>query len=539
MNPISFFKHYQFYITPISPIHMGNGEDFEPINYVLDYDENVLYGFDPSHIKLPEIKRNELLDLVNSANPSIASIQRFFYTIKDKAKKQANYLTLVSRAVKDDFEKKIGKEVNPGVEDNIYNQLQIERTSYHPMSHLPFIPASGFKGAWMTAILDYLSKKDGVKKINDPQVQDQALKKHYLGDFGEGIGVLLKPADFNATSMNAQTKVQYIVNRSKKDSKADMPAGIPIRRECIESGQYRAFSGEVVHYDHPKKQSHPSQKRSFNEMVRMCNVYYRRCFDEEYKFLVNQSYIDQNWLKSVKSLLKNLNQAFDNAEMMLIRLGRNTGAESKTYSDKSMRQIEVKTGKNTFEKLDHTTSIWLASDKGRTGNHSTLPLGWAIVEINPSEENSLLASWSLEHAPKVFLDREKIMTERREQQQQERENAQRQEAERLAREAEENAMKAEREKMQASLNEHQKSVYELKIKFEDATEVQMYTNSPLFKEFQTLLAQATAPDSTWTAEDKAFMAEQLTYQLMIKKAVKFQGMNERDFRKKFTNKLKN
>ncbi|AEC18299.1 hypothetical protein UMN179_02286 [Gallibacterium anatis UMN179] len=30
-----FMQTYQIYLTPLSPIHIGCGEDFEPTNYVI------------------------------------------------------------------------------------------------------------------------------------------------------------------------------------------------------------------------------------------------------------------------------------------------------------------------------------------------------------------------------------------------------------------------------------------------------------------------------------------------------------------------
>ena len=45
-------KHYNLKLTPISPIHIGTGQAYEPTNYIIDKDKvkdkeyNYLYAFD-------------------------------------------------------------------------------------------------------------------------------------------------------------------------------------------------------------------------------------------------------------------------------------------------------------------------------------------------------------------------------------------------------------------------------------------------------------------------------------------------------------
>ncbi len=56
----TFLKTYRLALTPLSPIHIGCGEDFEPTNYLIDDDGKsgpVLYGFDPSRQFLSDLAR--------------------------------------------------------------------------------------------------------------------------------------------------------------------------------------------------------------------------------------------------------------------------------------------------------------------------------------------------------------------------------------------------------------------------------------------------------------------------------------------------
>src|SRR6476619_520839 len=50
-------------LTPLTPIHIGCGEDFEPTNYVID--GGVLYQFEPTRLTLTAADRRRLVDCVN------------------------------------------------------------------------------------------------------------------------------------------------------------------------------------------------------------------------------------------------------------------------------------------------------------------------------------------------------------------------------------------------------------------------------------------------------------------------------------------
>ena len=49
----------EIFLTPLSPLHIGCGEDYEPTNYVIH--QNVLYSFDPAVVPLDAALRKELL----------------------------------------------------------------------------------------------------------------------------------------------------------------------------------------------------------------------------------------------------------------------------------------------------------------------------------------------------------------------------------------------------------------------------------------------------------------------------------------------
>ncbi|HNQ03686.1 MAG TPA: hypothetical protein PKH69_03660 [Thiobacillaceae bacterium] len=78
MNP---FASYRLLITPLSPIHIGIGESYEPTNYVID--NGVLHEFDTgaAMAALSDADRKTLLEIGNRRpdKTMIEALQRYFY----------------------------------------------------------------------------------------------------------------------------------------------------------------------------------------------------------------------------------------------------------------------------------------------------------------------------------------------------------------------------------------------------------------------------------------------------------------------------
>lgn len=65
----------------------------------------------------------------------------------------------------------------------------------------------------------------------------------------------------------------------------------------------------------------------------------------------------------------------------MLRIGRHSGAEAVTIEGN--RHIKIMRGKGQQPKyLDHTTTIWLASETSKPNtNNGLLPFGWAVMEV--------------------------------------------------------------------------------------------------------------------------------------------------------------
>jgi len=156
---------YKIRLTTLSPIHIGNGEVYEPISYIID--EGYLYSFNEFLVldKLVEKKVN--LDLKQLED--IANLVEFFKSYKKFIIENNLYISKIS--VAEDIAKLYSNDYgNSNNNDDSFNQMLILKniSTYNPKNSKfePYIPGSSIKGALQT-VLD-LSVEDSQKlKVSD------------------------------------------------------------------------------------------------------------------------------------------------------------------------------------------------------------------------------------------------------------------------------------------------------------------------------------------------------------------------------------
>ena len=402
----AFLKTYRLALTPLSPIHIGCGEDFEPTNYVID--DGVLYGFDPSRAVLTDGQKNKLMEAANKA--SLQAIQRFFKDNAQMFKAQADVLMPVSAGVAQAYEQKIGRAANIEASGNIvFNQLFIERTSYTGRLSQPYIPGSSFKGAIRTAILDDLNRGQPARQDETNHrgaVKGDLVEKRLLkGDFATSPLRLLKVADLMPDqTYEPARRVLYAVNRKKKqiikDGQELQPKGIAARKECILHGQYRAFVADAVlpsldpHLDSKNTPAVELRPTDLHKIASQSNAYNQTRLQRELALLDGRGLVNPAWKQNLEQLLGgDLGAKLRSGDAFLIRLGRYGGAESKTLSGEGVAQIKIMQGKGQPAVMQDTTkTVWLAAENENEQKH-LLPFGWAVVEIDPQADLPQLKAW--------------------------------------------------------------------------------------------------------------------------------------------------
>lgn len=399
-----FLKTYRLVLTPLSPIHIGCGEDFEPTNYVID--DGVLYGFDPSRAVLNDVQKSKLMEVAGKT--SLLAIQRFFRDNAKDFKAQADVLMPVSKGVADAYERNVGRAANVEASGNqVFNRLFIERSMYTGQQSQPYIPGSSFKGAIRTAILDELNQGQRTR----PEEMDRrgaakgdVVERRLLkGDFQTSPLRLLKIADLMPTQ-DPMRRVMFAVNRKKKqiikDGQELQPKGIAARKECILHGQYRAFSADAVlpsldpHRDSKTTPALELRPVDLKQIAKLSNTYNLIRLRRELSLLDGRGLVNPDWKNSVNELLAGaFGNKLEGGDAFLIRLGRYGGAESKTLSGEGVAQIKIMGAKGQQPTFESTTkTVWLAAENETDQKH-LFPFGWAIVEIDPQGDLPQLKAW--------------------------------------------------------------------------------------------------------------------------------------------------
>jgi CRISPR-associated protein Csm5 len=507
---MKFLNTARIALTPLSPIHIGCGEDFEPTNYVIE--EGVLYGFDPSRAALPDPLRQKLMQLGNSAD--LLGIQRFFRDQRDLFIPQANVLMPVAKGIAEDYEDKIGKVVQrePSKRD-VINALTIERGSH--TGGQPYIPGSSFKGAMRTPVVDKLNNGARITDRDEQRNSGKLEKRLLQGDFATSPLRLLKVADLMPVGDIAR-QVLFAVNRKKtlvidkQTGQERQPRGITARKECIAPGQFRALMADVTL---PQVEPHDDPKTTpvarlrphdLRDLAMQCNRYYLPRLQAELRGMDARGMVRPDWKQTIETLLAGeLKSKLEHGEAFLIRLGRYGGAESKTLSGEGIAQIKIMQGQGKPAIYQsNTLTYWLAASNANEQKH-LLPFGWALVEIDPQGDLPQLKAWC-EAEGKKRPDMGAIQAKHAEAKMAAHAEKERMAAEKAAQAAAaeaERAAQADKAARLAALSPQMQQLDALREKLQDRIgQKKQAVGGEIYGWLQAALKMAAAPD--WQAEDR-------------------------------------
>ncbi|MDP8052786.1 RAMP superfamily CRISPR-associated protein [Pasteurella atlantica] len=360
-----FMKTHQVYLTPLTPIHIGCGEDFEPTNYVID--DGVLYHFEPSKLDLTDDDKKDLFQKIDS----LKEIRIFFKDKIDLIKENYIYRTDASSIYKE-WKEKIS-------DDN--NKLVIQRGSHLVLLNKPYIPGSSFKGALLTAFLDYCNGNENAhlkSKKEEKELREKYTTKRIDNDNTVNLFSGIKFGDFiPGNDKEIISKIYYELLLKKKPSKKlknsiEKSSGHSSRLECMEGKKYRAYKSEVSVIPHF------SNKDIFH-YLKLAKKYYLDIFKEEMEDMDNKGWVNKSEYLEILKLLENDN-------IYLIRLGK-TGANSKVYRGKDVAKIKnAKSKKGEKDIFNRATTYHMVAEKEDAQNN-LFSLGWAILEVDPKEDN--------------------------------------------------------------------------------------------------------------------------------------------------------
>jgi CRISPR-associated protein Csm5 len=402
--------------TPLSPIHIGTGQTYEPTNYVIEGD--TLHEFETGSLveTLSADDRRQLEDLVNATagDTMLTGVQRFFYDRRSRLLPWAVHRIPVQPGVVNLYTARVGQTAQKeGRGRRVINQLEISRTANNPITRLPVLLGSSLKGAIRTALLD------GVNGQNPPLPRETKglhefqgrLFRYYEAERRKMVLerdplrlVHLSDTEWKGEAGFPAAEVVFAVNRKKspvvdqqgtpRSTRGD--SGPPQILECVPALRYRAFVGQltVQSLGIVNKPDHVPAADLRVDMERMalaCTAFYRPILEREIHLLSQQGTLDSQWAQAMQKLLSHTLKESQRA--FLLRVGRHCGAESVTLN--GVRRIKILQGRERGPREDSAaTTVWLAA-RERDQPSGLLPFGWALVEFSPLESLKVGESNSL------------------------------------------------------------------------------------------------------------------------------------------------
>jgi len=535
---MSFLKHYTLKYTPLSPIHIGTGDSYEPTNYVID--DDTLYEFDTGAAvaALTETDRAQLSKIV-SARPDtqmLKAVQKFFYDRREALKPWAVNAIPVLDGVARLYEDRVGKSANREADGKqVINRLEIDRTAYNPINRQPVLFGSSVKGAIRTALLDKINagararpnERKGLHefqgrllKYRDPERGRLQLELDPLRliSFSDAIWQQEPNLPTSQVFLAVNRKKSPVVNQEGKLRQA-MGENLYQILECVPACYARTFTGQLtlqsVGSDNHRALPAAELRFTAEEIAQTCNLFYLPILTAERKLMQERNYLHSGWNQTITDILALNQDKLKTGKAFMLRVGRHSGADSVTVSGARNGNIKIIKGKGQQpEYADSPKTLWLAAQT-KEQRTDLLPFGWVLVEIEPGA--STAKAWpeltelcaSQQHdarrwAEKQAKQKAELQEKRREtEQRREREETERRRQAELAAQAEQERQakeEANRQRLQ-SMTPEQLQIDGLKQKLQEkqAVNAREQIGGPLYSELRELIGGAAA----WPAEDKA------------------------------------
>lgn len=401
------FSAYRLLFTPLSPIHIGTGDSYEPTNYVIEGD--TLHEFDTGSVveALSANDRQTLNAIVNRTpdDGMIKAVQKYFHDRRATLMPRAVHRIPVQDGVARLYADRVGQTAQQEAAGRrVINQLEINRTAYNPATRLPVLMGSSIKGAIRTALLDRVN--NGAPKLPHEQkglhefqgrlllYYEMERRKMFLERDPMRL-VNISDAAWQDEPGLPAAEIAFAVNRKKvpavdrqgnqRGTRAN--SGPPQILECVPAFRYRAFAGQlnVQLLDGVNKPGEvPAADLRFDmtRIAQACNAFYRPILQNEMSLLSQRGYLDADWGNALNEVLSS--SLLEGSGAFLLRVGRHSGAESVTLN--GVRRIKILQGRERGPREESTaTTVWLAA-KDRDQPSGLLPFGWALVEFAPRGE---------------------------------------------------------------------------------------------------------------------------------------------------------
>lgn len=314
-------KRYRVELEAITAVHVGTGEEYNPMEYLIRQGELLRFSTERILSRLDEAERKRFLQL--SDGGSLKDILNFLHGhVQDE---DVLYRLPVSRMVADRYAENLG---------NPRNQLLIGEMYRDPATSRPVIPGSSLKGAIRTALVAARAEKvRRVRNIHWPEQEILGYRDAKSDPF-RALRVTDCPIEGERT-MQVSGFVNYKAHRRRGDDFVSIQmfkehlTGLLLEGDARGSFELTIDDGLQQWKKPLEKWSPLPTKFSLADIVQHCNQFYLTNFLEEYhKFYENAPY--PRLQKNGELVLKELNRIRPERNQCIVRLGRFSQVENVT-----------------------------------------------------------------------------------------------------------------------------------------------------------------------------------------------------------------
>jgi len=340
-------KRYSLSCEILSPLHIGTGDELDPLNYIIKGETMYRISFDRLVGRMDDAERTALEALIDEGN--LLKLRRFVVRHPQVLREP-----VCSVAVTPSLAKLYSTKL-----DDIQNQLLIHPFMRTQGGAIPFIPGSSLKGAIRTAVVSELAKGGSLPKPGGTREEYEFEARVLDSDDAKNDpfrGLKIRDAALSDSDMI----VAEVRNLKRKGSSVEtnsIQMMCEITRSRV-SGNAVTFETELLLDDGLHAVGFIKKPLSAEQVVMSCNNFYREKMETEHKKFYRGSRMD-----GASAAL--LGVALEPGEFLL-RMGRFSGVESVTLDGYRNPKPPGKRG------------IW-----GTTRNiaDDAFPMGWMKVRL--------------------------------------------------------------------------------------------------------------------------------------------------------------
>jgi CRISPR-associated protein Csm5 len=431
-----------FLLRTDSPIHIGSYEVYEPTGFVVDDRNNQLISFDAADF-IGMLDSEALAEFSAICQKGTAQSLIEIYQFMNRHKDLADGTPVeVSAAFVAHFQETLALRGERNIVQNL-NKYKIKRTAFHPHGGTPYIPGSSIKGSVRTAVLNSRNRKQSVPRYqkNDSKKMEENLVG---GSFATDPFRLVKVADFSPVG-EMKRRIVYGVNRKKKPSKFEARGPEQIFEVLCEDS---VFIGSMTLLAVPPNAGirKPVDKKELLAALR--------------QFFGDEKKREDGELQAAGIVPISLELS---ENQFPLRIGFHSGAECVTVE--GHRQIKIMKGAGQSPDIGKAaTTFWLAANSKDATNQTVRPLGWAILEVLPSDKAAKIREDLEQEKRQKEVVKQKILLEQQREKKLHEENLRARQEEDVRIKAEQDAVAEQERQALAAMSEAERHAYSLQQK---------------------------------------------------------------------------